>query len=321
MADSNVNMAALQEAEQAMYGPFFGSLGVTAAMIFTAAGSAYGTAKSGTGIASMAVARPDLVMKAIIPVVMAGIVAIYGLVVAVIISARVAPGGPDYTIDVGFSQFAAGLVCGLCGLGAGYAIGIAGDAGVRALSQQPRFFVGMILILIFAELSDCHDMSSSIYDLKVAESPAYAPFFGFMGAASAQIFTVFGAAYGTAKSAVGISSMGVMRPELIMKSVIPVIMAGIIGIYGLVVAMVLKGKVKKASEGYTLADGFSHLAAGLTCGLCGLGAGYAIGIVGDAGVRGTAQQPRLFVGMILILIFSEVLGLYGMIVALILSSS
>lgn len=82
------------------------------------------------------------------------------------------------------------------------------------------------------------------YDLKTAESPAYAPFFGYMGAASAQIFTVLGAAYGTAKSAVGISSMGVMRPELIMKSVIPVIMAGIIGIYGLVVAMVLKGKVK-----------------------------------------------------------------------------
>lgn len=48
--------------------------------------------------------------------------------------------------------------------------------------------------------------------------------------------------------------------------------------------------------------------------------GFAIGIVGDAGVRGTAQQPRLFVGMILILIFAEVLGLYGMIVALLLNS-
>ncbi|CAD5221364.1 unnamed protein product [Bursaphelenchus xylophilus] len=158
------------------------------------------------------------------------------------------------------------------------------------------------------------------YNLEIAEKPAYAPFFGYMGAAAAQIFTVFGAAYGTAKSAVGISSMGVMRPELIMKSVIPVIMAGIIGIYGLVVAMVLKGRIKPASKDYDLNMGFSHLAAGLTCGLCGLGAGYAIGIVGDAGVRGTAQQPRLFVGMILILIFSEVLGLYGMIVALILSS-
>ena len=64
---------------------------------------------------------------------------------------------------------------------------------------------------------------------------------------------------------------------------------------------------------------FLHLGAGLSVGLSGLAAGFAIGIVGDAGVRGTAQQPRLFVGMILILIFAEVLGLYGLIVALILS--
>ena len=82
------------------------------------------------------------------------------------------------------------------------------------------------------------------YDLDTAERAAYGPFFGFIGAAAAQIFTVLGASYGTAKAAVGICSMGVMRPELIMKSVIPVIMAGIIGIYGLVVAMVIKGKVK-----------------------------------------------------------------------------
>ena len=46
--------------------------------------------------------------------------------------------------------------------------------------------------------------------------------------------------------------------------------------------------------------------AGLAVGLSGLAAGFAIGIVGDAGVRGTTQQPRLFVGMILILIFAEV---------------
>ena len=44
-----------------------------------------------------------------------------------------------------------------------------------------------------------------------------------------------------------------------------------------------------------------------------------VGIAGDSGVRGTGQQPRIFVAMILILIFSEVLGLYGMIVALVLS--
>ena len=41
--------------------------------------------------------------------------------------------------------------------------------------------------------------------------------------------------------------------------------------------------------------------------------------VGDAGVRAVGQQEKLFVGMILILIFAEALGLYGLIVALILS--
>lgn len=56
--------------------------------LFTALGAAYGTAKSGTGIAAMSVMRPELIMKSIIPVVMAGIIAIYGLVVAVLIAGQ-----------------------------------------------------------------------------------------------------------------------------------------------------------------------------------------------------------------------------------------
>jgi len=131
-----------------------------------------------------------------------------------------------------------------------------------------------------------------------------------------------GAAYGTAKSGTGIAAMSVMRPELIMKSIIPVVMAGIIAIYGLVVAALIANNLKEGGkkDGYKLFNGFLHLGAGLSIGLSGLAAGFAIGVVGDAGVRGTAQQPRLFVGMILILIFAEVLGLYGLIVALVLST-
>ncbi|XP_023161484.1 V-type proton ATPase 16 kDa proteolipid subunit-like [Drosophila hydei] len=145
------------------------------------------------------------------------------------------------------------------------------------------------------------------------DKPPYALFFGGMGAASAIIFSALGAAYGTAKSGTGIAAMAVMRPELIMKSIIPVVMAGIIAIYGLVISVLIAGAL---SEDYTIRKGYIHLAAGLSVGFSGLAAGFAIGIVGDAGVRGTAQQPRLFVGMILILIFAEVLGLYGMIVGI-----
>ena len=142
-------------------------------------------------------------------------------------------------------------------------------------------------------------------------------------------FADLGAAYGTAKSGVGICSMGVMHPSLIMKSIIPVVMAGVIGIYGFIIAVVVGTKIKEPTGGgatpaqpqYTLFSAFGHLGSGLTGGLSGLAAGMAIGIVGDAGVRATAQEPRLFVGMILILIFAEALGLYGLIVALIMSSS
>lgn len=54
-----------------------------------------------------------------------------------------------------------------------------------------------------------------------------------------------------------------------------------------------------------------HLGCGLSVGMTGLAAGYCIGVVGDMGVRAFMEQSRVFVGMVLILIFGEVLGLYG----------
>mmetsp|Transcript_13020 Transcript_13020/g.21317 ORF Transcript_13020/g.21317 Transcript_13020/m.21317 type:complete len:179 (-) Transcript_13020:282-818(-) len=148
-------------------------------------------------------------------------------------------------------------------------------------------------------------------------------FFGYMGVASALVFACFGAAYGTAKSGVGIAAMGVMKPDLVMRSIVPVVMAGVVGIYGLIISVIVGGSIKAPngdSATYYYYQGFAHLAAGLSVGLSGLASGMAIGVVGDSGVRATAIQPRLFVAMILILIFAEALGLYGLIVALIVGS-
>merc|ERR1712050_118057 len=143
-------------------------------------------------------------------------------------------------------------------------------------------------------------------------------FFGMLGVSSAIVFANLGAAYGTAKSGVGISAMGVMRPDMVMRSIIPVVMAGVLGIYGLITAVIINGKMEAAT--YSAYSGYAHLGAGLTVGMSSLGAGLAIGIVGDAGVRANAQQPRLFVSMILVLIFAEALGLYGLIVGLVVAS-
>lgn len=140
-----------------------------------------------------------------------------------------------------------------------------------------------------------------------------------------------GAAYGTAKAGIGILHVSTMRPDLMMRSTLPVIMAGIVALYGVIIDIVimLGSKFSLVFAGlfivfrlvdrmeYSLYMGALHLGAGLCVGLSGLAAGIAIGIVGDAGVRGVANQPRLFVGMVLILIFAEVLGIYGMFISLI----
>ncbi|KAG1772277.1 ATP synthase subunit C-domain-containing protein [Suillus bovinus] len=149
--------------------------------------------------------------------------------------------------------------------------------------------------------------------------PPYAPFFGFAGVASAMIFSTVGAAFGTAKAGIGIAGLGTFKPELIMKSLVPVVMAGIIAVYGLVVSVLIAGNLTP-SKGYPLAAGFIHLGAGISCGMTGIAAGYAIGLVGDSCVRAYVHEQRVFVSMILILIFAEVLGLYGLIVALLMNT-
>jgi len=93
-------------------------------------------------------------------------------------------------------------------------------------------------------------------------------------------------------------------------------MSGIIAVYALVISVLIAGDMGPPPEqNYGIFSGFMHLACGLSVGLTGLAAGYAIGIVGDEGVRAYMQQSRIFVGMVLILIFGEVLGLYGYVTA------
>ncbi|EFC45375.1 predicted protein, partial [Naegleria gruberi] len=145
-----------------------------------------------------------------------------------------------------------------------------------------------------------------------------AAFFGYMGVACALIFSNLGSAYGAGKAGVGVAHLGILNPKLVMKGLIPVIMSGILGIFGLIVAIIISTNVTTGS-GYSNHKGYSHLASGLSAGLSCLAAGLALGVAGDAGVRAFGKQPKVFVGLVLILIFGEALGLYGLIVALVTS--
>ncbi|KAL1522736.1 hypothetical protein AB1Y20_017709 [Prymnesium parvum] len=126
-----------------------------------------------------------------------------------------------------------------------------------------------------------------------------------------------------AVSGMGIAHLGVNKPELIMKSIVPVVMAGVLGIYGLIIAVIIANAVtppEGSKPAYSWFSATAHFGGGVACGLSGLAAGLAIGVTGDCMTRASAEQPKLFVGMVLILIFAEALGLYGLIVGLILAS-
>mmetsp|Transcript_23772 Transcript_23772/g.34675 ORF Transcript_23772/g.34675 Transcript_23772/m.34675 type:complete len:210 (-) Transcript_23772:283-912(-) len=189
--------------------------------------------------------------------------------------------------------------------------------------------------------------------------PSWALSVGYIGVASAAVLSNWGSAWGTWKAGVSLVHTGIRHPSSVMKNVIPIVMAGVIGIYGLIVAVILAESITHPTLGrqntYSIFTGMAHLAAGLCCGISGLAAGGCIGIVGDHGVRsvgyrasaislfpssaaksgysaipdqdtggdddvsGSDDQNKLFVGMLIMLIFSEALALYGLIVALIVS--
>jgi V-type H+-transporting ATPase proteolipid subunit len=109
-------------------------------------------------------------------------------------------------------------------------------------------------------------------------------------------------------------------------------MAAILSIYGLIISISIANQMSPETHLFTA---FVHLGAGLAVGISALAAGFAIGVTGDAGVRGTIQQPKLFTAMMILQIFSECLGivyqiflfpltpipaLYGMIIALLMLS-
>eukprot|EP01065_Artemidia_motanka_P034637 TRINITY_DN422_c0_g1_i1.p2 TRINITY_DN422_c0_g1~~TRINITY_DN422_c0_g1_i1.p2 ORF type:complete len:178 (+),score=50.24 TRINITY_DN422_c0_g1_i1:116-649(+) len=143
--------------------------------------------------------------------------------------------------------------------------------------------------------------------------------FGMLGASMALSLANIGAAYGTVKAGVAVAYLGINAKQRVMRGIVPVVMAGILGIYGLIIAVIITNGVDKDIGKYPLGRGFIHFGAGITGGMASLSAGYAIGIVGEACCFAYQKKEEIFVAMILMLIFAEALGLYGLIIALLMN--
>ena len=72
---------------------------------------------------------------------------------------------------------------------------------------------------------------------------------------------------------------------------------------------------------FTSAQGFATFGAGLAVGLSCLASGIATGIVSRKMIPMVGDSRKKFVGLVLILVYCEAIGLYGLIVSLLAQSS
>eukprot|EP00002_Diphylleia_rotans_P010295 TRINITY_DN2071_c0_g1_i1.p1 TRINITY_DN2071_c0_g1~~TRINITY_DN2071_c0_g1_i1.p1 ORF type:complete len:169 (+),score=39.32 TRINITY_DN2071_c0_g1_i1:50-556(+) len=132
--------------------------------------------------------------------------------------------------------------------------------------------------------------------------------------------SVAGAAWGIFLCAPSILGGGIRVPRIQSKNLISVIFCEAVAIYGIIVAIILAGKLESVSEPYTSKDyfsGFSIFAAGITVGFANFFCGLCVGVTGSACSLADAQNPDLFVRILIVEIFGSAIGLFGVIIGII----
>lgn len=139
-----------------------------------------------------------------------------------------------------------------------------------------------------------------------------------MGIALSVFLSVIGAALGISIAAPAIAGAGTERPEIVSKSLVAIILAEALGIYGLVVGLLSIFKLPTITATSDADAGFRLFFGGLTMGIAAIAAGVGIGTSGSAMASATAEKPELFSRTVVPLILAEALAIYAFVAALLL---
>lgn len=186
--------------------------------------------------------------------------------------------------------------------------------------------VGVVFVVIPVLCGTVYPPFSALWDVLQGISPYV---WSAVGIGIGIALSILGAAWGILTTGASLSGAAIRSPHIRSKNLISIIFCEAVAIYGVILAIIMMGKVMASSQSVDLATGkynysskcggYTLFAAGLAVGLGNMACGISVGIVGSSCAIADAHSSALFVKVLVIEIFASALGIFAVITGILMA--